>query len=90
MAAVTGGDVLKLLQHVLCRLTDSLPGLPQSEHGGVGEGSADLRHPHHHYHHGHHHHDLHHPVVVVKAPADVRHRCPLLYSLYPGLDAEVI
>ena len=44
------------------RLADPLPGLPESVHGGVGEGGADL----------------HHPIVVVQTPADVRHSSPLL------------
>ena len=44
------------------RLADPLPGLPEPVHGGVGEGGADL----------------HHPVVVVQTPANVRHSGPLL------------
>ena len=56
------------ISHFTHRLTDSLPGVLQSEHRGVGEGGTDLEDA----------------VKVVETPADISHGCPLLCRKYGG------
>ena len=53
------------------RFADPVPCSPQTVDRSIVECSADLEHS----------------VVVVQAPADVRHCCPLLNPLNPGLQS---